>query len=34
MIQKLVNEHMNDEKYAKELGMLISIELWHRMYLD
>lgn len=34
MIQKLVNEHMNGEKYAKELGMLISIELWHRMYLD
>lgn len=33
-IRKLVSEHMAGAKYAKELGMLLSLELWHRLYID
>jgi asparagine synthase (glutamine-hydrolysing) len=31
---KIVNEHMGGANYAVRIGAMLSIELWHRMYLD
>jgi asparagine synthase (glutamine-hydrolysing) len=33
-VRKLLDEQMAGANYAKELGMLLSIELWHRIFLD
>jgi asparagine synthase (glutamine-hydrolysing) len=33
-IKMLVAEHMNGANHAVRLGALLSIELWHRQYLD
>jgi hypothetical protein len=33
-IRDLVSRHMAGENFAVQLGALISIELWHRMYID
>jgi asparagine synthase (glutamine-hydrolysing) len=33
-IRNLVSEHMNGTNHAPRLGALISLELWHRMFID
>jgi asparagine synthase (glutamine-hydrolysing) len=33
-VRKLVDEHMAGQNNYQKLGALISIELWHRMYMD
>jgi hypothetical protein len=33
-VRQLVDEHMNGANHATRLGVLISIELWQRMFLD
>ncbi|MBK8047629.1 MAG: hypothetical protein IPK16_11195 [Anaerolineales bacterium] len=32
--QRLVEDHMHGADYARELGVLLAIELWHRAYID
>ncbi|MFN8445499.1 MAG: asparagine synthase-related protein [Caldilineaceae bacterium] len=34
VIRTLVSEQKAGAKHAKELGMLLSLELWHRLYID
>ncbi len=34
LIRDTVANHMNGASNAKELGMMLSIELWHRLYID
>jgi hypothetical protein len=33
-IQKIFNEHQSGKDHYKRLGAIISIELWHRQFLD
>jgi asparagine synthase (glutamine-hydrolysing) len=33
-VQRLIGEHMNGADHAKKLGVLITLELWHQIYLD
>jgi len=33
-IRNLVSLHMAGENYSRELGVLLSLELWHRQFLD
>jgi asparagine synthase (glutamine-hydrolysing) len=33
-VRELVSEHMNGANNAAKLGVLISLELWHRMFID
>jgi len=33
-IHRLVSSHMAGKNHSRELGMLLSIELWHRQFLD
>jgi len=33
-IKRLVQAHMDGENLAVQLGALLSIELWHQLYLD
>jgi len=33
-IRNLVGEHMAGAKHARKLGVLLTLELWHRMFLD
>jgi asparagine synthase (glutamine-hydrolysing) len=33
-IRSLVSEHMNGANHAAKLGALISLELWHRIFID
>jgi hypothetical protein len=33
-VRDLVAEHMAGADYARKLGVLLSIELWHRLFLD
>ena len=34
-IRKLINLHMHGRKnYSKELGLLLTFELWNRMFID
>lgn len=34
VIRQIVQEHMAGADRTRELGMLLSIELWHRAYID
>jgi hypothetical protein len=34
VIKRLVQSHMQGENLAVQLGALLSIELWHQLYLD
>jgi asparagine synthase (glutamine-hydrolysing) len=33
-VRVIVSEHMAGANYAVRIGALMSIELWHRMYVD
>jgi asparagine synthase (glutamine-hydrolysing) len=33
-LRQVVDEHMGGANYAVRIGAMLSIELWHRMYLD
>ncbi len=33
-IRKLVDDHMAGENHAEKLGALITLEMWHRMFID
>jgi asparagine synthase (glutamine-hydrolysing) len=33
-VRNLVMAHMRGENHARELGMLLSMEMWHKQYLD
>ena len=33
-LRKIVSEHMNGENHSVNIGALLSIELWHRQYID
>lgn len=33
-IRRVVREHMAGADYTREIGMLLSVELWHRAYID
>jgi asparagine synthase (glutamine-hydrolysing) len=33
-VRELVSEHMNGANHATKLGVLISLELWHRIFID
>lgn len=33
-IRKLISDHMNGNNHSRKLGMLITIELWHRQFID
>jgi hypothetical protein len=33
-IQNLVAEHMNGGDFSRKLGVLLSLELWHRQFID
>jgi asparagine synthase (glutamine-hydrolysing) len=34
MLRKTVEDHMSGSNHAVKLGALLSVEIWHRMYLD
>jgi transposase len=33
-IQRLLAEHMSGANYERKLGVLLSLELWHRQFID
>lgn len=33
-LRRLVSSHMNGEDYSQELGVFLSLELWHRQFID